>query len=71
MKIKLQFQNSARIRRYGKWYIDVMPFRSQCFFYLLPENIRKPSGFLMFSGSRKSARWERMGQYLPSHYSNT
>ena len=26
-----------------------------------PENIRKPYGFLMFSGGRERVHWERMG----------
>ena len=25
-----------------------------------PENIRKPQGFLMFSGGRESVHWEQM-----------
>ena len=29
-----------------------------------PENIRKPYDFLMFSGGRKIAHWERMGQLI-------
>ena len=29
-----------------------------------PEKIRKPYGFLMFSGGRGRVHWERMGQYF-------
>ena len=29
---------------------------------LLPENIREPYGFLMFSEGRERVHWERMGQ---------
>ena len=28
---------------------------------LPPENIRKPFGFLMFSGGREGVHWEQMG----------
>ena len=27
------------------------------------ENIRKPQGFLMFTGGRERVRWEQMGSY--------
>ena len=37
------------------------PIRSQSTLYLPPENIRKPYGFLMFSGVSKSVHWEKMG----------
>ena len=37
------------------------PIRSQCTLSLLPENITKPYGFLMFLGSRERVHWERMG----------
>ena len=29
-----------------------------------PENIRKPYGFLMFSGGRERMHWEEMGQNM-------
>ena len=41
-----------------KW---VKPIRSQCTLFLPTENIRKPYGFLMFSGGREGVYWERMG----------
>ena len=34
------------------------PFFSQCSLSLPPENIRKLSGFLMFSGDREKVHWE-------------
>ena len=37
------------------------PIRSQCTRSLLPENLTKPYGFLMFSGRRERVHWERMG----------
>ena len=35
--------------------------RSQCTLSLHPENIRKPLGFLKFSGGRERVHWEQMG----------
>ena len=37
------------------------PILSQCTLSLPPENIRKPYGFLVFSGGRERVHWERMG----------
>ena len=34
---------------------------SQCTLSLPPENIRKPEGFLMFSGGSEKVHWEQMG----------
>ena len=31
---------------------------------LIRQNIRKPNGFLMFSGGRERVYWERMGEYV-------
>ena len=39
----------------------INPIFSQCTLFLPPENIRKPYGFLMFSGGRESVHWEQMG----------
>ena len=47
----------------------------QCTFSLTTGNIRKPYGFLMFSGGRERVYWERIGQecfgsvVYPSHLS--
>ena len=37
------------------------PFVPNASFLYPPENIRKPYGFLMFSGGRERVNWERMG----------
>ena len=37
----------------GVFNQDILPLR--------PENIRRPYGFLMFSGVRERVYWERMG----------
>ena len=42
-----------------RWYFLIHPF--QCILFLPSENIRKPYGFLMFSGSRERVHWEWMG----------
>ena len=39
----------------------IYPIRSQCTLSLPSENIRKPYGFLIFSGGRERVLWERMG----------
>ena len=36
------------------------PICSQCTLSLPPENIRKPYGFLMFSGGTEKVHWEQM-----------
>ena len=42
---------------FGSW----LTHRSHCTLSLPPENIRKPSGFLLFSGGRERVHWERVG----------
>ena len=44
-----------------QWREMDLPIHSQCTLSLPPENIRKPCGFLMFSGGREKVHWERMG----------
>ena len=41
--------------------MNINLIRSQCILSLPPESIRKPHGFLMFSGVRERVHWERMG----------
>ena len=41
------------------FFIIAEPVHSQCTLSLPPENIRKPQGFLMFSGDRERVHWER------------
>ena len=37
-------------------FVSIAPFSP-------PENIRKPLGFIMFSGSRESVPWQQMGLF--------
>ena len=46
---------------------DACPICSLCTLSLPPENIRKPKGFLIFSGGREKVLWEQMG-YDDEHY---
>ena len=39
----------------------IYPIFSQCTLYLPPENIKKPYGFLMFSGGREGVHWKQIG----------
>ena len=38
-----------------------LPISSQCTLSLPPENIKKPYGFLIFSGARERVHWEKLG----------
>ena len=44
--------------------LTMLPIRSHCTLSLPPENIRKPYGFVVFSGGREIMHWERMGYWL-------
>ena len=52
--------------------INLQPICFQCTLFLPPENIRKPYGFLMFSGGREKVHWEQMGEdrsrFSPAQY---
>ena len=52
LMISLSNQNVSR---------HLWPICSQCTLSVPPENIRKPYGFLMFSGSREGLHWKQMG----------
>ena len=43
------------------------PVCSQCTLFLPLENIRKPKGFLLFSGVREKVHWEQLGYSSTYH----
>ena len=45
----------------SQYSVKVNPFVLNAPFLYPPENIRKPYGFLMFSGGRERLHWEQMG----------
>ena len=58
--IRFDDNNSIRNKDATENLLLLNPFVPNASFLLPPENIRKPSGILMFSGGRESVQWEKM-----------